>query len=228
MTHSMKNSHSMNNSHSKKNIVVLVSGSGSNLQAILDACDSHTIDASVKAVFSNKADAFGLERAKSAGVHAHSVNPKEFNSREEFDHELMVQIDAYQPDLIVLAGYMRILSSEFVRHYAGKMINIHPSLLPKYPGLHTHQRAIDAQDKEHGTSVHFVTEELDGGPVILQAKVPVFEDDDADMLARRVLTQEHCIYPMVCKWFAEDRLSMVNGQAALDGKVLGNHGYAEE
>ena len=224
----MKNSHSMNNSHSKKNIVVLVSGSGSNLQAILDACDSHTIDASVKAVFSNKADAFGLERAESAGVHAHSVNPKEFNSREEFDHELMVQIDAYQPDLIVLAGYMRILSSEFVRHYAGKMINIHPSLLPKYPGLHTHQRAIDAQDKEHGTSVHFVTEELDGGPVILQAKVPVFEGDDADMLASRVLTQEHCIYPMVCKWFAEDRLSMANGQAILDGKPLGKHGYAEE
>lgn len=224
----MKNSHSMNNSHSKKNIVVLVSGSGSNLQAILDACDSHTIDASVKAVFSNKADAFGLERAESAGVHAHSVNPKEFNSREEFDHELMVQIDAYQPDLIVLAGYMRILSSEFVRHYAGKMINIHPSLLPKYPGLHTHQRAIDAKDKEHGTSVHFVTEELDGGPVILQAKVPVFEGDDADMLASRVLTQEHCIYPMVCKWFAEDRLSMANGQAILDGKPLGKHGYAEE
>ncbi|MEZ8649904.1 phosphoribosylglycinamide formyltransferase [Vibrio splendidus] len=228
MTHPMKNSHSMNNSHSKKNIVVLVSGSGSNLQAILDACDSHTIDASVKAVFSNKADAFGLERAKSAGVDAHSVNPKEFNSREEFDHELMIQIDAYQPDLIVLAGYMRILSSEFVRHYAGKMINIHPSLLPKYPGLHTHQRAIDAQDKEHGTSVHFVTEELDGGPVILQAKVPVFEGDGADMLASRVLTQEHCIYPMVCKWFAENRLSMVNGQAVLDGKALGNHGYAEE
>ena len=123
---------------------------------------------------------------------------------------------------------MRILSSEFVRHYAGKMVNIHPSLLPKYPGLHTHQRAIDAKDKEHGTSVHFVTEELDGGPVILQAKVPVFEDDDADLLAGRVLTQEHAIYPMVCKWFAEDRLSMVDGQAVLDGKVLGKHGYAEE
>lgn len=224
----MKNSHSMNNSHPQKNIVVLVSGSGSNLQAILDACNNHTIDASVKAVFSNKTDAFGLERAKSAGVDAHSVSPKEFNSREEFDHELMIKIDAYQPDLIVLAGYMRILSSEFVRHYAGKMVNIHPSLLPKYPGLHTHQRAIDAQDKEHGTSVHFVTEELDGGPVILQAKVPVFEDDDADMLASRVLTQEHNIYPMACKWFIEDRLSMVNGQAVLDGNVLGKHGYAEE
>ena len=207
---------------------MLVSGSGSNLQAILDACDNSMIDASVNAVFSNKADAFGLERAKLAGVDAHSVNPKKFNSREEFDHELMLQIDTYQPDLIVLAGYMRILSSEFVRHYAGKMVNIHPSLLPKYPGLHTHQRAIDAQDEEHGTSVHFVTEELDGGPVILQAKVPVFEGDDADILASRVLTQEHYIYPMVCKWFAENRLSRVNGQAILDDKILGKHGYAEE
>lgn len=224
----MKNNQSKKISQSKKNIVVLVSGSGSNLQAILDACDNSMVDASVNAVFSNKADAFGLERAKLAGVDAHSVNPKEFNSREEFDHELMLQIDTYQPDLIVLAGYMRILSSEFVRHYAGKMVNIHPSLLPKYPGLHTHQRAIDAQDEEHGTSVHFVTEELDGGPVILQAKVPVFEGDDADILASRVLTQEHYIYPMVCKWFAENRLSMVNGQAILDDKILGKHGYAEE
>ena len=224
----MKNNQSKKISQSKKNIVVLVSGSGSNLQAILDACDNSMVDASVNAVFSNKADAFGLERAKLAGVDAHSVNPKEFNSREEFDHELMLQIDTYQPDLIVLAGYMRILSSEFVRHYAGKMVNIHPSLLPKYPGLHTHQRAIDAQDEEHGTSVHFVTEELDGGPVILQAKVPVFEGDDADILASRVLTQEHYIYPMVCKWFAEDRLSMVNGQAILDDKILGKHGYAEK
>ncbi|OED72679.1 phosphoribosylglycinamide formyltransferase [Vibrio splendidus ZS-139] len=224
----MKNNQSKKISQSKKNIVVLVSGSGSNLQAILDACDNSMIDASVNAVFSNKADAFGLERAKLAGVDAHSVNPKKFNSREEFDHELMLQIDTYQPDLIVLAGYMRILSSEFVRHYAGKMVNIHPSLLPKYPGLHTHQRAIDAQDEEHGTSVHFVTEELDGGPVILQAKVPVFEGDDADILASRVLTQEHYIYPMVCKWFAENRLSMVNGQAILDDKILGKHGYAEE
>ena len=224
----MKNNHSQKTTQSQKNIVVLVSGSGSNLQAILDACDSNMIDASVKAVFSNKAEAFGLERAKNAGVDARSVNPKDFGSREEFDHELMIQIDTYQPDLIVLAGYMRILSSEFVRHYAGKMVNIHPSLLPKYPGLHTHQRAIDAKDKEHGTSVHFVTEELDGGPVILQAKVPVFEDDDAELLAGRVLTQEHAIYPMVCKWFAEDRLSMVDGQAVLDGKVLGKHGYAEE
>ncbi|WP_394248031.1 phosphoribosylglycinamide formyltransferase [Vibrio profundi] len=211
-----------------KNIVVLISGSGSNLQAILDACESKMINASVKAVFSNKADAYGLERARTSEVDAHSVNPKEFESREAFDLELMKQIDAYQPDLIILAGYMRILSAEFVRHYLGKMINIHPSLLPKYPGLHTHQRAIDAKDSEHGTSVHFVTEELDGGPVVLQAKVPVFDDDNAESLASRVLTQEHQIYPLVSKWFIEERLSMINGKAVLDSKELGLHGYAEE
>ncbi|NOH98466.1 phosphoribosylglycinamide formyltransferase [Vibrio sp. 99-70-13A1] len=211
-----------------KNIVVLISGNGSNLQAILDACENNIIDASVKAVFSNKEDAFGLERARSANVPARSLSPKAYESRELFDIELMKQIDEYQPDLIVLAGYMRILSPEFVRHYLGKMINIHPSLLPKYPGLHTHQRAIDAKDAEHGTSVHFVTEELDGGPVILQAKVPIFSDDDADALANRVLTQEHNIYPLVSKWFVEGRLEMNNGKALLDGEYLGEHGYAEE
>ena len=218
----------MKNNAPQKNIVVLVSGSGSNLQAILDACQNQHIHASVKAVFSNKAEAFGLERARNANTPAHAINPKEFESRETFDRELMNQIDAYQPDLIVLAGYMRILSAEFVRHYLGRMVNIHPSLLPKYPGLHTHQRAIDAQDKEHGTSVHFVTEELDGGPVILQAKVPVFSEDDADMLANRVLTQEHQIYPLVCKWFCEDRLAMKDGHAYLDDMQLGKHGYAED
>ncbi|UYI46384.1 phosphoribosylglycinamide formyltransferase [Vibrio natriegens] len=209
-----------------KNIVVLISGSGSNLQAILEACEANMPNAQVAAVFSNKADAYGLERAKQFNVEGHFVDPKAFESREAFDAELMKQIDQYQPDVIVLAGYMRILSSEFVQHYMGKMINIHPSLLPKYPGLHTHQRAIDAKDKEHGTSVHFVTEELDGGPVVLQAKVPVFEDDDADTLAARVQTQEHTIYPIVTKWLVEDRLKMQGGKAWLDGKELGVHGYA--
>ena len=154
-----------------KNIVVLISGNGSNLQAILEACEANMPNAQVAAVFSNKADAYGLERAKQFDVNGHFVDPKAFGSREDFDAELMKQIDEYQPNVIVLAGYMRILSSAFVSHYLGKMLNIHPSLLPKYPGLHTHQRAIDAGDKEHGTSVHFVTEELDGGPVVLQAKV---------------------------------------------------------
>ncbi|UTZ27319.1 phosphoribosylglycinamide formyltransferase [Vibrio campbellii] len=211
-----------------KNIVVLISGNGSNLQAILEACEDSMPNAQVAAVFSNKADAYGLERAKQFDVNGHFVDPKAFESREDFDAELMKQIDEYQPDVIVLAGYMRILSGAFVSHYLGKMINIHPSLLPKYPGLHTHQRAIDAGDKEHGTSVHFVTEELDGGPVVLQAKVPVFEGDDADALAARVQTQEHKIYPMVTKWLVDGRLSMTEGKVYLDGFELGEHGYADE
>ncbi|MGR5537298.1 phosphoribosylglycinamide formyltransferase [Vibrio campbellii] len=211
-----------------KNIVVLISGNGSNLQAILEACEDSRPNAQVAAVFSNKADAYGLERAKQFDVNGHFIDPKAFDSREDFDAELMKRIDEYQPDVIVLAGYMRILSSAFVSHYMGKMINIHPSLLPKYPGLHTHQRAIDAGDKEHGTSVHFVTEELDGGPVILQAKVPVFVDDNADALAARVQTQEHNIYPMVTKWLVDERLSMRDGKAYLDGFELGTHGYATE
>ncbi|MBD1555993.1 phosphoribosylglycinamide formyltransferase [Vibrio sp. S9_S30] len=211
-----------------KNIVVLISGNGSNLQAVIDACENGSIEGKVSAVFSNKADAYGLERAKCSGIDARAVSHKDFESREAFDLALMGEIDQYQPDLIILAGYMRILSEEFVRHYMGKMINIHPSLLPKYPGLHTHQRAIDAGDEEHGTSVHFVTEELDGGPVILQAKVPVFENDTADALAERVQTQEHRIYPLVAQWFVTNRLTMQDGKAVLDGHILGENGYAEE
>ena len=209
-------------------IVVLISGSGTNLQAIIDACKSPQYPGEVVGVISNKADAYGLVRAKNDNIDTLALSHKDFDSREAYDAALKENIDAFEPDLIVLAGFMRILTPAFVQHFSGKLLNIHPSLLPKYQGLNTHQRAIDAKDSEHGVSVHFVTEELDGGPVILQAKVPVFEDDDADMLASRVLTQEHSIYPMVCKWFAEDRLSMVNGQAVLDGKALGKHGYAEE
>lgn len=211
-----------------KNIVVLISGSGSNLQAILEACHSSITNAQVRAVFSNKAEAYGLERARQFDVATHFVDPKPFANRADFDQVLMEKIDTYQPDIIILAGYMRILSGEFVRHYLGKMINIHPSLLPKYPGLHTHQRAIDAGDSEHGASVHFVTEELDGGPVILQAKVPVFTDDDAATLAARVQTQEHNIYPLVVKWLADERLVMKNGAAYLDGLLLGASGYAAD
>ncbi|MDP2574000.1 phosphoribosylglycinamide formyltransferase [Vibrio penaeicida] len=211
-----------------KNIVVLISGNGSNLQAVIDACENGSIEGKVSAVFSNKADAYGLERAKRSGIDARAVSHKDFESREAFDLALMGEIDQYQPDLIILAGYMRILSEGFVRHYMGKMINIHPSLLPKYPGLNTHQRAIDAGDKEHGTSVHFVTEELDGGPVILQAKVPVFENDSAEALAERIQTQEHRIYPLVAQWFVTNRLAMQDGKAVLDGHILGENGYAEE
>ncbi|MGF1693760.1 phosphoribosylglycinamide formyltransferase [Photobacterium kagoshimensis] len=212
-----------------KNIVVLISGNGSNLQAILDACENGTIaNANVAAVLSNKADAYGLERARQANVDALHLSAADFSDRETFDKAMITKIDAYQPDLIILAGFMRILSRDFVRHYQGKMINIHPSLLPKYPGLHTHQRALDAGDTEHGTSVHFVTEELDGGPVILQAKVPIFADDRVEDIFSRVQEQEHRIYPLVAHWFINERLAMVDGQAALDGNTLALHGYATD
>ena len=211
-----------------KKIVVLISGNGSNLQAILNACESGLIPGTVTAVFSDKPDAFGLNRAQEAGVPAIFADPKSFASRAEFDADLMHQIDRHQPDLLVLAGYMRILSDELVRHYSGRMINVHPSLLPKYTGLHTHQRAIESGDEEHGTSVHFVTEELDGGPVILQAKVPVFADDTPELLQERVQTQEHNIYPITIKWFLEERLEMVNGKAVLDGEELAENGYAAD
>jgi phosphoribosylglycinamide formyltransferase-1 len=140
----------------------------------------------------------------------------------------MRRIDVHKPDLLVLAGYMRILSGEFVRHYMGRMINIHPSLLPKYPGLNTHQRAIENCDEHHGTSIHFVTEKLDGGPIVLQAKVPVFDDDTVETLEQRVQSQEHKIYPLVVKWFVEDRLIMDGSRALLDGEALGPQGYADK
>lgn len=204
-----------------KNIVVLVSGSGSNLQAFIDACGSNIPNAHISAVISNKSDAFGLQRAINAGINVHSLSAKGYENREQYDQALATLIDLHQPDVIILAGFMRILSEDFVLRYQGKMLNIHPSLLPKYTGLHTHQRAIDAGDKEHGTSVHFVTPELDGGPVILQAKVPIFEDDTAEKVASRVQAQEHVIYPMVANWLVEERLVMKDGKAILDGNVLG-------
>lgn len=211
---------------SAPSIVVLISGSGSNLQAIIDACQANKINGAINAVISNKADAFGLTRAADVDIDTHVVSHKDFDSRELYDQALVEVIDQYQPQVVVLAGFMRILTAQFVEHYKGKLINIHPSLLPKYQGLNTHQRAIDAGDKEHGCSVHFVTEELDGGPVILQAKVPVFEEDNADDLAQRVHVQEHLIYPMVVKWMCEGRLNMTAAGAFLDGELLAVQGYA--
>ncbi|MFU0885420.1 phosphoribosylglycinamide formyltransferase [Kluyvera sichuanensis] len=211
-----------------KNIVVLISGSGSNLQAIIDACEQKRIPGTIRAVFSNKADAFGLERAREAGIPQHALAASQFASREAFDRELMHEIDAYAPDVVVLAGYMRILSAEFVQHYQGKLLNIHPSLLPKYPGLNTHRQALDNGDTEHGTSVHFVTEELDGGPVILQAKVPVFAGDDEAEITSRVQAQEHAIYPLVVSWFLNGRLKMQGNHAWLDDIKLPPEGYAAE
>ncbi|NJD00662.1 phosphoribosylglycinamide formyltransferase, partial [Candidatus Erwinia dacicola] len=158
----------------------------------------------------------------------HALAAAQFADRAAFDHQLMLEIDAYAPDLVVLAGCMRILSAEFVQRYAGRMLNIHPSLLPKYPGLHTHRQAIENGDEEHGTSVHFVTEELDGGPVILQAKVPVFSDDSEEDVTARVQHQEHAIYPLVVSWFVDDRLTMRQGAAWLDGQQLPVEGHAFE
>lgn len=217
-------------------IVVLISGSGSNLQAIIDASNQDDYQGKVVGVLSNKADAYGLTRAQNAGIETVTLSHKDFDSREQYDLSLIEKIDAFKPDVIVLAGFMRILTAEFVQHFQGKLLNIHPSLLPKYQGLNTHQRALDAGDKEHGVSVHFVTEELDGGPVILQAKVPVFDGDTSDDLAERVHEQEHRIYPLVVKWFCDKRLTMATAnidgkqveQAILDGNVLPNSGYAND
>ncbi|MBY6186643.1 phosphoribosylglycinamide formyltransferase [Marinobacter hydrocarbonoclasticus] len=209
-------------------IAVLISGNGSNLQAILDATKAGEINGEVVAVVSNKAGVYGLSRAEEAGVPALVVAPQAGESREDYDARLEAELNQLNVDLVVLAGFMRILSDGFVNRFAGRMLNIHPSLLPKYTGLNTHQRALDAGDEEHGCSVHFVTPELDGGPVILQAKVPVFEDDDADDLAERVHTQEHRIYPLVVKWFALGRLAMADDQALFDGEALPVAGYASE
>jgi len=211
-----------------KNIVVLISGNGSNLQAIIDACKQKKINGTIRAVFSNKADAFGLERARESGIPAHALLAAQFASREGFDRQLMQEIDAYAPDVVVLAGYMRILSPAFVAHYATRLINIHPSLLPKYPGLNTHRQVLENGDEVHGTTVHFVTDELDGGPVILQAQIPVFEGDSEEDISARVQTQEHAIYPLVVSWFVEGRLAMQENKAWLDGVCLPASGYAAE
>ena len=208
-----------------KNIVVLISGSGSNLQSIIDACQRNEIDGQIVAVVSNKSDAYGLVRAQEAGIPALCVSSKAFADRQAYDAALLEAIEQYQPDLVVLAGFMRILTPEFVKRFTGKMLNIHPSLLPKYPGLHTHRRALENGDKEHGTSVHFVTEELDGGPIILQGHVPVLPQDTEDDLVERVKLQEHLIYPQVIAWFVSGRLVMQDGKALLDGQPLSATGY---
>lgn len=211
-----------------KSIVVLISGNGSNLQAIMDAIDSKQIDGKVVAVISDHSDAYGLIRAQQAGIATNVVSYDGFTSRDEYDRELLAKVQQYSPKLVVLAGFMRILSDFFVEQFADCMVNIHPSLLPKYKGLHTHTRAIQASDKEHGASVHFVTATLDDGPVIIQAKVPIFGDDDEVELAARVQEQERKIYPLVVKWFCEDRLKMENGIATLDNKTIPDSGYASE
>ena len=206
-------------------LVVLISGSGSNLQAIIDHCAGVDSHASISAVISNKPGVLGLRRASEAGIDVHCIEHQHYASREDFDAALIDKIDAYQPDLVILAGFMRILTADFVNHYRGRLLNIHPSLLPKYPGLHTHQRALEAGDREAGATVHFVTEELDGGPPIVQARVPITDGDDVPALAARVLQQEHKIYPLAVRWMVEGRLQLVDNHAVLDGKALGARGY---
>ncbi|KFX68658.1 phosphoribosylglycinamide formyltransferase [Pseudomonas taeanensis MS-3] len=207
------------------NVVVLISGSGSNLQALLDSIQAGDTPARVCAVISNRADAYGLERAKTVGIATRMLDHKAFDGREAFDAALVEAIDAFEPHLVVLAGFMRILSPGFVRHYAGRLLNIHPSLLPKYKGLHTHQRALEAGDSEHGCSVHFVTEELDGGPLVVQAVVPVQSHDSPTSLAQRVHEQEHQIYPLAVCWFAEGRLRLGEQGALLDDQPLPSTGH---
>jgi phosphoribosylglycinamide formyltransferase 1 len=187
-------------------IVVLISGSGSNLQTIIDAT-ANDLPVEIRAVISNRPDAYGLTRAKEAGITTAVLENGEFVDRESYDTALRELIDSYAPELVVLAGFMRILSDGFVRHYEGRMMNIHPSLLPKYRGLHTHARAIEAGDQVAGCTVHYVTPELDAGPIILQARVPVLDGDTPDTLAARVLEQEHKIYPEAIRLFAEQRLN---------------------
>ena len=206
-------------------VVVLLSGTGSNLQALIDSTRTGESPARIAAVISNRSDAYGLQRAKDAGIATRTLDHKAFEGREAFDSALIELIDTFNPKLVVLAGFMRILSADFVRHYAGRLLNIHPSLLPKYKGMHTHQRALDAGDSEHGCSVHFVTEELDGGPLVVQAVVPVESDDSAQTLAQRVHTQEHRIYPLAVRWFAEGRLILGEQGALLDGQLLAASGH---
>lgn len=202
-------------------VVVLISGRGSNLEAILDAIASGDLPVEVRAVISNRPDAVGLQRPALLGIRTIVINHACYSSRCAFESVLQTTIDAFEPGLLVLAGFMRILAPEFVTHYRGRILNIHPSLLPEFPGLNTHRRVLEAGKRESGATVHFVTPEMDGGPAILQARVPVLANDDPGLLANRVLEQEHRILPMAIRWFAEGRLRLdATGVVFFDGAPL--------
>jgi phosphoribosylglycinamide formyltransferase-1 len=208
-----------------KNIVILISGRGSNMEALIAARDAGNLPVNIAAVISNRPDAAGLATAARAGIATRHLDHKAFAGREAFDAALAECIDGFAPDLVVLAGFMRILSEGFVRHYEGRLMNIHPSLLPSFPGLHTHQRALEEGVRIHGCTVHFVTPTLDHGPVIIQAAVPVLDGDTESSLAARILVQEHKIYPQAVRWFAEDKLTLDGGRVRLaagqaDGAAL--------
>lgn len=201
-------------------VVAIISGGGTNLQSIIDSCASGAINAVVVAVISNRPGAYGLRRAERAAIPTHTLDHRAFQSRELFDAELRRLIDPYNPGLVALAGFMRLLTTNFVDHYGGRLLNIHPSLLPRLTGLNTHQRALDKGYARHGASIHFVTPKLDGGPLVLQAAVAVKPDDTAESLAARVLVEEHRIYPTAIGWFAEARLHSDGEMAWLDGKPI--------
>lgn len=204
---------------STPSIVILISGSGSNLQAIIDAVAEKRIHAQISAVISNRPDAPGLEKARSAGINTIVIDHTEFSERQQFDDALAEQVAELNPELIVLAGFMRILPESFIEQYEGRMLNIHPSLLPEFKGLHTHRRALKAGHGQHGASVHFVSNELDSGPVVIQAKLSVL-DEDENSLAARVLKQEHIIYPLAIEWFVTGRLSLINNHVHFDNKPV--------
>jgi phosphoribosylglycinamide formyltransferase 1 len=198
-----------------KNIVILISGRGSNMEALIAARDAGNLPVNIAAVISNRPDAAGLATAAKAGIATRHLDHKAFAGRDAFDAALAECIDGFAPDLVVLAGFMRILTEDFVRHYEGRLMNIHPSLLPSFPGLHTHQRALEEGVRIHGCTVHFVTPTLDHGPVIIQAAVPVLDGDTESSLAARILVQEHKIYPQAVRWFAEDKLTLDGGRVRL-------------
>lgn len=205
-------------------VVVLISGRGSNLQAILDEIRADRLPVKIRAVISNNPDAPGLARAQAASIPTHVVNHRDYPDREQFDQALRREIDAYAPELVVLAGFLRLLTPAFIKHYAGRLLNIHPSLLPQFPGLNTHARALESGARVHGASVHFVTPDMDAGPIIIQAAVPILPGDTPLSLAARVLEQEHRIYPLAIRWFAEGRLRLQDGQVLLDGALRPEQG----
>lgn len=205
-------------------IVVLVSGNGSNLQVLIDQEKAGTLPVDIVAVISNETNAHGLVRAADAGIPSHVVDHRGFEDSREFCRALAERIDRYAPRLVVLAGFMRILHPEFVTHYRNRLINLHPSLLPRYPGLHTHRRALEHGDRVHGASVHFVTEKLDAGPVIIQGQVDIQPSDTPETLQRKVRAVEHRILPTAVRWIAEQRLSVRDGRVLLDGKPAPEQG----
>lgn len=201
-------------------LAILISGRGTNLQAFIDACARGELAAQIGIVITNNPEAAGLQRAESAGLATRAIDHRDFATREAFDQALVNELQAASIDLVVLAGFMRILTPVLVEPFVGRLLNIHPSLLPNYPGMRTHRRALDAGDAEAGATVHFVTQELDGGPPILQGPMPILPDDTAESLAARVSIQEHAMYPLAVRWYLQGRLQLTDDGAMLDGKMI--------